>query len=121
MKRLPYIIMTIFFSILYVISANLFPNRILILTIVITQMIIMTFASAQRLRNIGWMPGYAWIYLIPVFNIPLIYYCCHLPMNYVLEGKVDTAGKILRIIFLIPLLSFAAFILVALIVGIGQS
>ena len=121
MKRLPYIIMTLFFSVLYVVFANISPNRILIFFIVILQMCIMTFACAQRLRNIGWMPGYAWIYLVPLLNIPLIYYCFHLPMNYVIDGEIDKAGKIIRTSFLILFISPVILFLAALIVGIGQS
>ena len=121
MKRLPYIIMMLFFSILYVIFSNIFPNRNLVLVILILQICVMTFASAQRLRNIGWLPGYAWIYLVPILNIPLIYYCCHLPMNYVIDGQVDKAGKIIRTFFLILFLSPVVLFLAALIAGIGRS
>ena len=119
MKRLPYVLMTIFSVILSVCVLNLLPGLGLVPFIIVS--IIMTIASAYRLRNIGWMAGYAWIYLIPIFNIPLIYYCCHLPMNYVIDGKVDSAGKIIRTIFLITFLSPVAYILAAFIVGIMQS
>ena len=47
------------------------------------------------------MSGYAWLTLIPLLNIPIIYYCCHLPMNYVFDGKMDRDGKIIRLILLL--------------------
>lgn len=111
-----YIFMTIFFSIASAFLLH-FSSDVPILNLAVFSffIIIMAIASAYRLENIGWMTTYAWLYFIPLFNIPLIYYCCHLPMNYVADGKVDLAGKIIRTIFLIvfslPIVYILAFLL----------
>ena len=97
--------MTLLFPILSKVILIALPGKfILYVTFCLIFLVIMMAATAYRLKNIGWMAGYAWIYLIPYFNIPLIYYCCHLPMNYVVDGRLDLAGKTLRIVFLILVL-----------------
>ncbi|MBC8378361.1 MAG: hypothetical protein H8E62_04220 [Planctomycetes bacterium] len=116
MKRLPYILMTIFIAILSMCILQMLPDKsILKLILLVFFAFIMMSASAYRLENIGWMSGYAWICLIPFLNLPLIYYCCHLPMNYVVYGKVDLPGKIIRTVFLIlslfPLAVIIAFVI----------
>ncbi|GAB6164653.1 hypothetical protein JCM19992_06530 [Thermostilla marina] len=75
--------------------------------------------ASQRLQNIGWSPGFAFLLLVPVANFVIGMCLLILPEGYADTKRLDTAGKIVGGILLGVIGLFFLFIVFAMLAALG--